>query len=133
MGAIDGAMGATASTIPYVAIFEPEDVRIDAECNVYMASDGTCIGLLQGWSGKYPRVLVCDQELRELANAFIEGRAGWARTWDNDYPDRDRALIKNCELYAANGPAGLPGHQLMLIIARMAADMDQMEREYVNP
>lgn len=133
MGAADGAMNATVFTIPYVAIFEPDEVRVDAECNVYMISDGTRIGLLKGWSGKYPRVLVCDQKLREWTNAFIEGRAMWARTWDGDYSDRERALIKNCELYAANEPAGLPGHRLMLIIARMAADMDQMEREYVNP
>ncbi len=35
------------------------------------------------------------------------------------FTDRERRLIDNCKIYAANDPAGLPGHNLMVIIAKL--------------
>lgn len=38
--------------------------------------------------------------------------------------ERQRRLIANCRDYALNDPAGVPGHNLMLIIAQMAEMLD---------
>lgn len=40
------------------------------------------------------------------------------------FDDRQRALIHNCRQYVTDGAPGLPGHQLMLIVAKMAALLD---------
>lgn len=40
--------------------------------------------------------------------------------WTGAFDERNRHLICNCQAYAANDPAGLPGHQLMLVVAQMA-------------
>lgn len=40
--------------------------------------------------------------------------------WLFYFDDRQRKLIKNCQDYASRDPAGLPGHNLMMIISRMA-------------
>lgn len=45
--------------------------------------------------------------------------------WVGGYFDeRERRLIANCRGYGRNDPAGLPGHNLMLIIAKMAEILD---------
>lgn len=36
------------------------------------------------------------------------------------FTDRELRLIGNCELYTANDPAGLPGHNLLLLISKMS-------------
>ncbi len=36
------------------------------------------------------------------------------------FTDRERRLIDNCKTYTANDPAGLPGHNLMVIVAKLA-------------
>lgn len=33
--------------------------------------------------------------------------------------EREYRLIKNCVLYAANDPAGVPGHNLQIIVAKL--------------
>lgn len=40
--------------------------------------------------------------------------------WTDRFNDRQLGLIRNCQQYANGEPAGLPGHRLMLIIAKMA-------------
>ncbi|MBE2197522.1 MAG: hypothetical protein IAE79_02855 [Anaerolinea sp.] len=40
--------------------------------------------------------------------------------WMSAFDERSQRLICNCQVYAANDPAGLPGHQLMLVVAHMA-------------
>lgn len=40
--------------------------------------------------------------------------------WSTEFDERSRRMINNCIFYADNDPAGLPGHQLMLIVAKMA-------------
>lgn len=35
------------------------------------------------------------------------------------FTDRDLRLIENCKVYAAADPAGLPGHNLMLIVDKL--------------
>ena len=37
----------------------------------------------------------------------------------NMFTEREGRLIDNCQLYAANDPAGLPGHNLMVVIAKL--------------
>lgn len=39
------------------------------------------------------------------------------------FDERERRLISNCKLYAGHDPAGLPGHNLMIIVAKMARVM----------
>lgn len=40
--------------------------------------------------------------------------------WTDHFDLREFRLIQNCQEYAKGDPAGLPGHQLMLIVAKMA-------------
>ncbi len=44
--------------------------------------------------------------------------------WEVVFDERQRALIHSCRQYATDGAPGLPGHQLMLIVAKMAALLD---------
>lgn len=46
------------------------------------------------------------------------------REWLNDFDERQCGLIRSCRQYATDGAPGLPGHQLMLIVAKMAALLD---------
>jgi hypothetical protein len=38
---------------------------------------------------------------------------------DTHFTDRERRIIANCVAYAENDPAGLPGHNLALITAKL--------------
>lgn len=42
------------------------------------------------------------------------------------FSEREIDLIKNCRVYSTNDPAGLPGHNLMVIVAKMADTLDIM-------
>lgn len=42
------------------------------------------------------------------------------------FTDRDMRLIENCKSYAANDPAGLPGHNTNLIVARLSILADEL-------
>ena len=44
--------------------------------------------------------------------------------WKDGFDERQLRLIQNCRDYEKNDPAGLPGHQLMLVVAQMARLMD---------
>ena len=44
--------------------------------------------------------------------------------WTDSFDERQLGLIRSCRQYAADGAPGLPGHQLMLITAKMAALLD---------
>lgn len=39
--------------------------------------------------------------------------------WSKVFGKREQGLISNCVTYAMSNPAGLPGHNLMIIIAKM--------------
>ena len=55
--------------------------------------------------------------LEQHRQALLEDiRMGWLSEFDG----RQRRLIANCRVYAENDPVGLPGHNLMVIIAKMA-------------
>lgn len=41
--------------------------------------------------------------------------------WLDNFDERQRRLIQNCIGYTIHDPAGLPGHNLMVIIAKMVA------------
>ncbi len=40
--------------------------------------------------------------------------------------ERESKLISNCTLYAANDPAGLPGHQLALLVDKLYGHIEQI-------
>ncbi len=44
--------------------------------------------------------------------------------WTSNFDPRQLRIIDNCRTYAASDPAGLPGHQLMLLVAGMATLLD---------
>ncbi len=44
--------------------------------------------------------------------------------WLESFDDRQIGLVNSCRQYVADGAPGLPGHQLMLIVAKMAAILD---------
>ena len=43
--------------------------------------------------------------------------------------DRQKRIIENCKLYADNDPAGLPGHQLMIIVSKLAYEVERLQKE----
>lgn len=45
------------------------------------------------------------------------------------FEQREVRLIRNCQVYAASDPAGLPGHNLMLIVDKLARAADLFQRE----
>ena len=63
------------------------------------------------------------EEIRQhmFAKDFERLKLGWRASFD----ERQRRLIDNCVLYAAKDPAGMPGHNLALIVAKMAAMLDE--------
>jgi hypothetical protein len=63
------------------------------------------------------------EQLRQQlqSHSFTDLTFGWLSEFD----ERQRQLIANCKLYAQNDPAGLPGHNLMVIIAKMAQLLDE--------
>ena len=44
--------------------------------------------------------------------------------WLESFDDRQMGLVHSCRQYVTDGAPGLPGHRLMLIVARMAALLD---------
>ena len=44
--------------------------------------------------------------------------------WLESFDDRQMGLVHSCRQYVTDGAPGLPGHQLMLIVAKMAALLD---------
>ncbi len=45
--------------------------------------------------------------------------------WRMQLEERERGLLANCETYAGGNPAGLPGHNLMLLVDKMAGLLDE--------
>jgi hypothetical protein len=45
---------------------------------------------------------------------------------DNKLDEREQRLVANCCTYADGDPAGLPGHNLMIIIAKLKAQADEL-------
>jgi hypothetical protein len=52
---------------------------------------------------------------------------GYLGHWEDAFDNRELALIRNCCAYADGEPVGLPGHKLMLIVARMASLLTEEE------
>jgi hypothetical protein len=42
------------------------------------------------------------------------------------FTERDLTLVENCQAYAAGNPGGLPGHALMLVVAKIARLVNHM-------
>jgi len=65
------------------------------------------------------------EEMRQVASKIELAEAERiALGWRSIFDKRQRRLIDNCCVYADNDPAGIPGHQLMLIIAEMTSLLD---------
>lgn len=47
------------------------------------------------------------------------------KNWYDNFDGRQRQLINNCRTYAASDPGGLPGHNIMLIVSKMADLLDE--------
>ena len=76
------------------------------------------------------------EQLRNNVQAFVDSAGGepikysQADTrphWAAGLDDRQWGLIQNCRLYAANQPSGLPGHQLMLVVAILAGRLEDAD------
>ena len=53
--------------------------------------------------------------------------------WRDRFTERELRLIANARNYAEHDPAGLPGHDLLLIIARLADTLDTLPLHEVSP
>jgi len=42
------------------------------------------------------------------------------------FTERDLTLVENCQVYAAGNPGRLPGHALMLVVAKIARLVNHM-------
>lgn len=49
------------------------------------------------------------------------------RFWRETLDERQLRLVRNCQIYASNDPAGVPAHNLMLLIAKMAEELDRRD------
>ncbi len=49
------------------------------------------------------------------------------KNWHKNFDDREQALIRDCQRYSTGDAAGLPGHKLILIVAKFNDMMDTME------
>ena len=67
-----------------------------------------------------------EREAQELLAKLQKAMMGVQTTtdWLKHFDDRQRRLIANCRLYTKSDPAGVPGHNLMIIIADMADLLD---------
>lgn len=60
-----------------------------------------------------------EQVMTELKSALEQQSKADVR-WHGVFTEREQRLIANCQLYAANNPSGLPGHNLMIIIDKLS-------------
>ncbi|MCO5181535.1 MAG: hypothetical protein M9896_15950 [Candidatus Promineofilum sp.] len=51
--------------------------------------------------------------------------------WRELLDEREVRLINNCKTYKNDDPAGLPGHNIMLIVAKMADLLDQTQGFFI--
>lgn len=80
--------------------------------------------------------LTCEEQIahRDAERQALEAEFGvqaertkgiWTFShWRDRLDNRQRRLIENCQIYAQNDPAGLPGHNLMLIVSNLADLLD---------
>ena len=47
--------------------------------------------------------------------------------------EREFNLIGNCIMYASSDPAGLPGHNLMILVAKLAEHLDKLDGSDYEP
>ena len=47
--------------------------------------------------------------------------------WPQLFDERQRNLIHSCRQYVTDGAPGLPGHQLMLVVSKMAGLLDAVD------
>ncbi len=52
--------------------------------------------------------------------------------WEDVFNERELRLISNCQNYAMEDPAGLPGHNLMIIIDKFCKELDKHRRDEID-
>lgn len=104
-----------------LALIEKKDWLISGE-KVYTKDGQLQVGTLHEEIGDKMIVSM-------MATPLPEQSIAWSRSWDSALSEREFGLLKNCEQYAANDPSGVPGHALMLLIAKLAQMLDESECE----
>ena len=54
-------------------------------------------------------------------------------TWRDRFTERELRLVANARTYSEHDPAGIPGHDLLLIIARLSDTLDTLPLHEVSP
>ncbi len=54
------------------------------------------------------------------------------KQWHRNFDERQQALIRDCGRYSTGDAAGLPGHNLVLIVAKFSDMMDTMEELIID-
>jgi hypothetical protein len=57
--------------------------------------------------------------LRQLNADLDEAKKEFDLSWRDHFDERELRLMRNCIAYAQGDPAGMPGHNLAIIIAKM--------------
>lgn len=60
------------------------------------------------------------EEVKEIEDAIRAQKAVEEEALKDFFTVRELRLVRNCVEYAYNDPAGLPGHNLMVLVAKMA-------------
>ena len=66
------------------------------------------------------------QALKRLWQRHNDDPHHWTDRFADGKSGSSVGLIENCRMYAANDPQGLPGHQLMRIVAFLADLLDEV-------
>lgn len=70
-----------------------------------------------------------EQAAAELKAIMEKQPTGFSFIWKDVFNERELRLISNCQNYAMDDPAGLPGHNLMIIIDKFCKELDRYRRD----
>lgn len=80
--------------------------------------------------------LDADDQQKELEQTAAELKAILEKpspksffVWKDVFTERELRLISNCQNYVMDDPAGLPGHNLMVIIDKFCKELDRYQRD----
>lgn len=66
------------------------------------------------------------EKVRAAQEAEVRAFLATGQNWFRHFDERQQRLIKNCCAYSQGDPAGLPGHNLMIIVSKMALLLDEV-------
>lgn len=73
-----------------------------------------------------------EQTAAELKAILEKQPASFFFIWKDVFNERELRLISNCQNYAMDDPAGLPGHNLMMIIDKFCKELDRYRRDEID-